>query len=98
MRGSDFLARLAGGERGLDPALVAPDVPADEHGLTLPHPVVELHPGELVAAAGVVEEALPVAAREAHYARGAQDVRGQAAEQAHERTWQKRIRERSRML
>src|SRR2546422_6555721 len=82
MLGSSFRAGLAGGELGLDPALVPPDVPADEHGLALFHPALELHPAELVAAAGEVEQAVPVAAREAHNALGAQDVGGQAPEQA----------------
>src|SRR3989449_11373664 len=82
MLGFSFRADLAGGERGLDPALVPPEVAADEHGLALLHPALELHPGELVAAAGAVEEAMPVAVREAHDALGAQDVGGQAPGQA----------------
>src|SRR5439155_728502 len=82
MLGFSFRADLAGGERGLDPALMPPEVAADEHGLALLHPGLELHPGELVAAAGEVEEAVPVAVREAHDALGAQDVGGQAPEQA----------------
>src|SRR5437870_646076 len=82
MLGFSFRADLAGGERGLDPALMPPEVAADEHGLALLHPGLELHPGELVAAAGEIEEAVPVAVREAHDALGAQDVGGQAPEQA----------------
>src|SRR5947208_16107532 len=86
MLGSSFLAHLAGGELGLDPAPVPHEIPTDEHGLALLHPgVVELHPGELVAAAGEVEEAVPVAAREAHDALGTEHGGRQAPEQPLER-------------
>src|SRR5437016_2995537 len=81
MLGSSFLALLAGGELGLDPGPVPPEIPTDEHGLALLHPGVELHPGELVAAAGEVEEAVPVAAREAHDALGTEYIDRQAPEQ-----------------
>src|SRR5437667_11970996 len=81
MLGSSFLAHLAGGELGLDPAPVPHEIPTDEHGLALLHPGVELHPGELVAAAGEVEEAVPVAAREAHDALGTEYVGGQTPSQ-----------------
>src|SRR2546428_7092056 len=81
MLGSSFLGAFAGGEIGLDARAVALKVTADEHSLALLAPGVELHPGELVAAAGEVEEAVPVAAREAHDALRAQDVGRQAAEE-----------------
>src|ERR687888_1893664 len=85
MLGSSLRGGLAGRELCLDPAPVPREVPADEHGLALLHPALELHPAELVPAAGEVEEAVPVAAREAHDPLGAQDVGGEAPGQALER-------------
>src|SRR5919197_2491469 len=60
-----LLLRFAGGELGLDAAAVAGERAPDEDRLTLLR-AIELEPGELVAAAGEVEQALPIAAGEAH--------------------------------
>src|SRR5690348_9747612 len=88
MIGTPRLARrlvrtLAGGERAADRLGVALDVAPDEDGLRL-RDVRQLHPRELVPATGEVEEALPVAAREADDALGAEHAPRQAIEHAAE--------------
>src|SRR5262249_45379557 len=83
MAAAPLVGCLAGRQRTSQGALVPPEVAADEHRLVLRH-FRELHPRELVAPAGDVEETLPVAASEAHDAFRPDDVPRQAAEEAFE--------------
>src|SRR5437762_9503044 len=83
LRGTRRLWALARGERGTDLVAVAVEIAADEDGLRLVH-VGQLHPRELVPPAREVEEALPVAAREADDALGTEHALRQPVEHARE--------------
>src|SRR5207302_6936511 len=87
---SSLLFGLAGGEVALDARAVTVEMAADEHRLRRRRDAVEAHPAELVPTAGIVEDAVPVAAGEADEPLRAHDVARQPREHALERVLAKR--------